>query len=198
MRPFVGSGAWLVAFALVVCSLAGCTFEVTSTSEPTTVAGNPICPDPALMDLLPEEALEYVELGMSIGIQIAFEALLGSVEDRMEEEDTGPARHVFPVAMRLDQKGKPDDPDYANSLGFQRGLRIFLADPGDTGLDTVEMAWADAIPEDATTVKFEVNEHLDIKPYLDARAVTVTEPMLRTCAREDVTYVTVTTVEVEL
>lgn len=177
---------------------AGCTFEVTSTSDPTTVAGMPICPDPALMELLPEEALEYVEMGMSVGFQIAFEALMGSVEERMDEEETGPARHIFPVSMRLEQLDRPAEPGYDNSLGFQRGLTILLADPGDTGLDTVEFAWADDIPAHATTVKLQVNENLDIKPYLDARAITISEPQLRSCNREDVTYVTVSTVEVEL
>jgi hypothetical protein len=178
--------------------VGGCTFEMTSESEPTTLAGNPMCPDPALMELLPAEAVDYVELGMSIGIQIAFEELMGSVEDRMEEESTASAQAIYPRAMRLEQRNVPDDPTYANSLGFQRGLRIFLADPGGTDLETVELGWAEDIPEYATTIKLTVDETLDIKPYIDARAATFSEPALRSCNREDVTYVAVSTVQVEL
>ncbi len=189
---------WLVPVLALALVVGGCTFEMTSESQPTTVAGNPLCPDPALMELLPDEAVEYVELGMSIGIQIAFEELMGTVEDRMEEESTGPARAIYPRAMRLEQQAPPDDPSYANSLGFQRGLRIFLADPGGTDLPTVELAWADDIPAYATTIKLDVDETLDIKPYIDARAATFSEPQLRSCNREDVTYVAVSTVEVEL
>ncbi len=189
---------WLVPLVLLLPLAVGCAFEMTSESEPTTLAGNPICPDPAFMDLLPDEAVDYVELGMGIGIQIAFEELMGTVEDRMEEESTGPARSIYPRAMRLEQLDPPDDPTYANSLGFQRGLRIFLADPGGTDLPTVEMAWAEEIPEYATTIRLEVDESLDIKPYIDARAATFSEPILRSCNREDVTYVSVSTVQVEL
>jgi hypothetical protein len=189
---------WLVLLLVIAPLAGGCTFEMTSESMPTTLAGNPICPDPALMDLLPDEAVEYVELGMSVGIQIAFEELMGTVEDRMEDESTGPAQAIYPREMRLEQRNVPDDPTYANSLGFQRGLRIFLADPGGTDLETVELGWADDIPEYATTIRLHVDETLDIKPYIDARAATFSEPALRSCNREDVTYVTVSTVQVEL
>jgi|ETNmetMinimDraft_26_1059896.scaffolds.fasta_scaffold06030_3 hypothetical protein len=189
---------WLAPLLVLALLLGGCTFEMTSESEPTTVVGNPICPDPAFMDLLPAEAVDYVELGMSIGIQIAFEELMGSVEDRMDEEETGPAQTIYPRAMRLEQRNPPDDPTYANSLGFQKGLRIFLADPGGTDLETVELGWAEDIPEYATTIKLTVDETLDIKPYIDARAATLSEPTLRSCNREDVTYVAVSTVQVEL
>ncbi len=189
---------WMTPLLALAATFGGCTFEMTSESLPTTLAGNPICPDPALMDLLPDEAVDYVELGMSIGIQIAFEELMGSVEDRMDEEETGPAQTIYPRAMRLEQRNPPDDPTYANSLGFQKGLRIFLADPGGTDLETVELGWAEDIPEYATTIKLTVDETLDIKPYIDARAATLSEPTLRSCNREDVTYVAVSTVQVEL
>ena len=184
--------------AVACLMMFGCTFEVTSESEPQLLEGNPICPSAEMLDLIPEEALQYVQLGIGFGIQMAFEAMMGAIEDEMEEEDTGPARSIHPREMKMVQQNHPDDPNLTNTLGFQRGLEIYLDPPVDAPLDRAKLAWVEDIPQNAEVIQLEVDESLDMLPYMDWDATTVSIPDLRTCNNTDILFVTITTVEVKL
>ncbi len=187
-----------ITMILAVPLFTGCSFEVTSESEPQLLEGNPICPTAELLDLIPEEVQEYLQLGIGVGIQMGFDAMMGAVEDELEEEDTGPARHIYPVEMKLVQINEPASPNLTNTLGFQRGLEIYLDPPVGVGLDTARLAWATDIPDDAMVIEFEVDPELDMLPYMDSDAMSQSVPTLRTCNAEDILVKTVSTVRVQL
>ena len=188
----------ICSLPLLCLALSGCTFEITSESEPQVLEGNPICPSAEMLDLIPDEALEYVQFGISIGIQLAFEAMMGAIEAEMDEEDTGPARSIHPREMKMVQQNHPDNPNLTNTLGFQRGLEIYLEPPVDAPLDRARLAWVEDIPQNAEVIQLEVDESLDMLPYMDWDATTVSVPDLRTCNNTDIVFVTITTVEVKL
>jgi len=185
----------VVAACLALC---GCSFEVTSESDPQLLEGNPICPSAEMLDLIPEEALQYVQAGIGFGIQMAFEAMMGAIEEEMEDEETGPARAIHPREMKMVQQNHPDDPNLTNTLGFQRGLEIYLEPPAEAPLDRARLAWAEDIPQNAEVVQLQVDDNLDMLPYMDWDATTVSIPDLRTCNNTDILFVTITTVEVQL
>ena len=179
-------------------AMGACSFEVTDESDPTLLEGNPLCPSAEMLDAIPDEMLEYVQMGIGVGFQLAFDAMMGSIEDEMDDRSTGPARSVHPVSMKMVQQNHPDSPNLTNTLGFQSGLEIFLEPPVGAPLDTAKLFWAEDIPQNAEVIEFEVNADLDMLPYMDRDSITSSVPTLRTCNREDVMYVTITTVEVTL
>ncbi len=178
--------------------LASCSFDVTSTSDPQLLEGNPLCPDEEMLGALPEELQDFMLAGLGAGIQLGFDAMIGAIEDEMDEEDTDPAQHIYPREMRMVQQNEVADPGLANTLGFQSGLEIYLVPPVGSYLDVARFAWADDIPVGAMAVEFEVNQELDMLPYMDLDSTTSSVPQLRTCNRENISYVTISTVEVHL
>jgi len=178
--------------------LASCSFEVTSQSDPQLLEGNPMCPSAEFLGAIPEELQEYLLAGLGVGIQLGFDAMIGAVEDEMAEEDTGPARHIYPREMRMVQQNTVHDPDLTNTLGFQRGLEIYHVPPVGSYLDTARLAWVDDIYDSAMAIEFEVDPDLDMLPYMDLDSATSSVPTLRTCNRENISYVTISTVEVHL
>lgn len=172
--------------------MMGCSLNVPVSveSEPITVEGNLLCPDPGLAEVLPDSLQTPVLSLIQRGVQGAFDLLGTEIEAAIAAQDTGPAKHVTLREVTLLQSDPPDAPSAANSLGFLEGL--------DLDLDEVRMAWAQEIPEATTSLSLEHDPETDLLPALDAGAVVRATPTLRSCPRQDITLTVAVEVSAEL
>ncbi len=192
LSPLLSLLSLLSLFFLAGCGL---TIPITVETDPSTIDGNALCLDPELMDVLPETLTQPIESAMSTTLDLAFDLLGPEISAEVEAQDTGPVSAIVPVAIVLSQVDPPADPGPVDSLGFLSSLVITLEATGD--LPEVELARAEDIPDDATRIVFDVNEDLDLNPYIEAGISLSVAPSLKTCPQEDVAFATELSVEVQ-
>jgi hypothetical protein len=141
----------LCVVALLVASLAstGCgdigSFTFTEDSQEIVVEGS------SLGGVLPESALSVFQLNINL-------------EQELEERDADGAKAVYLTDLELqitdteEPEGDTDNFDFLNSITI---------DVAADGLDTRQLAVRDPVPEGQRSVALDVDDDIDLKPYIE-------------------------------
>lgn len=188
-EPLPRQTPWILLLTLLIGQTAGCQgfLEFEGQTHAVTIPALPEadCQAGWTGDTLPATLVDDLEWSLT---QV-FVAIGDQADSEVARRNAGTTDAVRIVSLSLQMINTSDATDMQSSFGFLAGIEIYAeSSKAGSSLPRVLIAQNANIPDGATTLPLQVEQDVDLHPYLAEGLRITTELVARSCLRREVTY----------